>query len=190
MRITTENIRHPGLQRERISDTSKFVVVEGESNNKVKILIAQTYRTFRNGDFQQMGDMSAFNGLIIGLRTPDKSIYEAHLAISVDILVRNFRIVKNRYHNCLDSDISSDVFLNDTLWLLCHQILRIVKPIYSEYEVRQLMSEIISVVTTITGEPIFFINGKWKTHRDMWLDRNVFIKRRTYKHNFVDARVS
>ena len=182
MRITIEDIRHP-LQAERISDTSKFLVIE-EGYNKVKILIAQTYRTFRNGDFQQMGDM-------IGLRTPTKSIYEAHLAISVDILVRNFRIVKNRYGGDYpDRDISSDFFLNNTLSSLCRQILGTVKNVFSEYEVRWLMAEIILVISAITGEMIFSIDGKWKTGRDMYLDKNIFIKRKTYKHNFVDARIS
>lgn len=182
MRITIEDIRHP-LQRERISNTSKFLVVE-EGSSRVKILIAQTYRTFMNGDFRHVGGS-------MGLITPDKNLYEAHLAIGVDILVRNFRIIKNRYGiDYPDRNISSDVFLNDTLWLLCHRILRIVKPIYSEYEVRLLMAEIISVVTTITGEMIFFIDGEWKTSGSMYLDKNIFIKRRTYKHNFVDARIS
>ena len=182
MRISIENIRHRP-QRERISDPSKFLVVE-EGSNMVKILIVQTYRTFRNGDYQQMGDM-------IGLYTPDKSLYEAHLAIGVDIVLRNFRIVKNRYGSDYpDRDISSGIFLNNILWSLCHQILGTIKTIYSEYEVRCLMTEIISVITMITGESIFFVDGKWKTMRDICLDKTIFIKRKSYKHNFTNARVS
>lgn len=182
MRITIEDIRHP-LQRERISNTSKFVVIE-EGDSKIKILIATTYRSFRNGDFNQRGD-------IVGLHTPDKNLYEASLAIGVDIALRNFMVVKNRYGRDSRGElIDSDVFLENMLRALCRQMIGSIKYTVSEFEVQHLMAYIVSVISQITDEPIFMVDGKWKTSRDIYLDKSLIIKRKQYKHNFIDARVS
>ena len=177
MRITIKDVIHP-ISR-NISPSSKMLIIDEYTANPnvrsvapIKILIGTTYRNMGYGNAEVMRT------------TPNQYIYEASLVITTDIMARNFSIIKNRYgENC--TGITSELFLNRKLKEIVNQMV-----VDSDYVIENIVTSIIQVIAVITGEPIFFINGKWKTHRDMWLDRNVFIKRRTYKHNFVDARIS
>jgi len=178
MRITIKDVIHP-INR-NISPSAKMLIIDEYIANPnvrsvapIKILIGTAYRDIGNGLHEQA--MRA---------TPNQYIYEASLVIATDITARNFSIIKNRYgENC--TGITSELFLNRKLKEIVNQMV-----VDSDYVIENIVTSIIQVIAVITGEPIFFINGKWKTHRDMWLDRNVLIKRRIYKHNFVDARVS
>jgi hypothetical protein len=57
------------------------------------------------------------------------------------------------------------------------------------YEIELIKHAIVSAICMVTDETITLVGGKFKTMRDLHLEKNL-IKYRTLKHNFVNARVS
>lgn len=67
MQVTIEPIYHP-IQNERLSNTSKWVVINnGDASQIIKILVATTYRTI---SLNEHGFMDTH----VAVRTPDRNI--------------------------------------------------------------------------------------------------------------------
>jgi hypothetical protein len=161
--------------RNCISEHSKWVIIEDDFHyGPVKILIGTTYRTFNHA-----------NGLSdMGVRTPQKSLHEAHIVITTDFVLREFNVIKNRYGSDGYRGMTSDHFLN------FHLDVVIKSMGYSNpYEIELIKHAIVSAICMVTDETITLVGGKFKTMRDLHLEKNL-IKYRTLKHNFVNARVS
>jgi len=166
MRVTIKDIRHP-LFPDRINETSKMVVIEEINFDRpIKILVGQTYLTFNRA------------GEVLAIRSPNQAVYEADLVISCDILCRHFSIIKNRY-GVNTSNINNDYFLNNYLKRLMIQL-----GIDDIYYQTLVISHIIQVISTITGEAIYFLNGTWKITGDTYINKVDFIKYKPLKHNF------
>jgi hypothetical protein len=172
MRVTIENIWNRFASRN--VPEAKFVVIEQDNQRPIKILVRVTYKTFRNGDFNQQVECDMIHGGV-------KPLHEADLAISTNILVNKFNVIKNRY----GSDSSDRVpyyFLNYTLDELVRQLL--TNP--TIYDIQYVKVEIIRAFSMITGESFHYVGGKYMTMRDLYIQNNL-IKYKTLKHKFVNA---
>jgi hypothetical protein len=175
MRVTIEDIWN--RYTNRYTREVKFVVIEQDNQRPIKVLVGVTYRTFRNGDFNQQVECDMIHG-------GTQPLYEADLAISTNITVSKFNVIKNRYGR-EGGDMVPYYFLNRTLDGLIEKLL--TNP--TIYDIQHVKAEIIRAFAMITGESFHFVGGKFMTMRDLYIQNNL-IKYRTLKHNFVDARVS
>lgn len=174
MQVSLEPIYHP-LQRDRISNTSKWVVINnGDASQIINILVATIHRNLRRD-----GSLA-----YTSIRTPDRNVYQAHLVITTDVLLREFNAIKNRYGSDGNGSMTSDYFLNTHLKRVIGEM-----GYTNQYEVSLIMHGIIGALSFVTGEPIQFINGKYKTMRDLYYEKNL-IRYKQLKHNFLDARIS
>ena len=175
MTVDIEDIPNPPfLGRGGVSETSKFVVIDDGGSRPIKILVGTTYRTFRNGDFNQQVETEM-------IRTPNENLYKADLAISTDITIRKFNVIKNR-HGRDGGDMVPYYFLNRTLDEL-------IKPFLQNptiYDIQYIKSEIIRAFALITGENFYSVGGKWLTMRDFYT-HHYLIKYKPLKHKFVNA---
>lgn len=177
MQVSLEPIYHP-LQRDRISNTSKWVIINnGDASSIIKILVAATYTSFRINN-------SGHNEEYEAIRTPDRNVYQAHLVITTDILLREFNVIKNRYGSDRNGSMTPDYFLNTYLKRVIGEM-----GYTNQYEVSLIMHGIIGALSFVTDEPIQFVNGKYKTMRDLYYEKNL-IRYKQLKHNFLDARIS
>ena len=181
MQVSLEPIYHP-LQRDRVSNTSKWVVINnGDASQIIKILVATTYRSFRSiFHFTYNNDLEEYEAI----RTPDRNLHQAHLVITTDILLREFNVIKNRYGSDRNGSMTPDYFLNTYLKRVIGEM-----GYTNQYEVSLIMHGIIGALSFVTGEPIQFVNGKYKTMRDLYYEKNL-IRYKQLKHNFLDARIS
>jgi len=157
-----------GLRLNEISTTSKWVIIKDDfHHHPVKILVGITHRNLRR------------NGTIAY-----ESIRSAHIIITTDFSLREFSVIKNRYNPCIPPAHNVDYFLNTHL----NNVIRSIG--YTNiYEIELIKHSIIGALSMITGELIVLDQGKYKTMRDLHIEKNL-IKYKSLKHNFIDARVS
>jgi len=173
VQVTIEPIYHP-IYRDRIQEGAKWLVInKGDASPIIKILIATTFRSF-NGDLVE----------VQAIRGGQRNLYEAHLVITTDILLREFNVIKNRYGSDRNGSMTPDYFLNTHLKRLIGEM-----GYTNQYGVSLIIHGIIGALSFITGESIQLVNGKYKTMRDLYYEKNL-IKYKQLKHNFLDARIS
>jgi hypothetical protein len=173
MQVSIESIPHP-IYRDRTNDHCKWVIVnKGDASPIIKILVATVYRGF-NGNMEEAQI----------IRGGQRNLYEADVVITTNILCKEFSVIKNRYNCNPLTNMTSDYFLNSHINYMI-MAMGFINP----YEIELIKHGIVGVLSMITGEQIRFINGKYKTMRDLYYEKNL-IKYQQLKHNFLNARIS
>jgi len=173
MTVRIEDIPEHYLGAGRISETSKFIIVDDGNAFPIKILVGLVCRTFRNGDYTRQTEV---------LRVPNPALHRAHLVITTNITVTKFNVIKNRLGSDNHGDIEPLVFLNRNLDELIRPYLQ--NP--TIYDILAVKAEIIKALAMITGESFCYVNHKWLTERDMYI-QNHLIRYKPLKHKFVNA---
>tara|TARA_R110000868_G_scaffold99878_1_gene274722 strand:+ start:340 stop:903 length:564 start_codon:yes stop_codon:yes gene_type:complete len=83
------------------------------------------------------------------ISAPTRHLYEAHIAIGYNVLLRNFFLVKHRFA----ADGTRFNSINEINRLLSQQFLNMG---FGGYDVLYIISKICECISLTTGEPIFF----------------------------------
>lgn len=138
MRLTNIEIKdiHNGLYR-GIDTNSKFLVLNTEGGPQINILLGVGRR-----------ETPTQNDIVV-LRTPHRYLYQAHIAICYDFLLRDFNIVKHRF----GADGRRFNSINQINKVLLEQFIDMG---FGRYDVYYIISEFCRCYAMTTGETIFF----------------------------------
>ena len=171
MRVTVEDI--PNQFNGDIHNTCKMIVIDeyiANSNQRsvapIKILVS--LRSRRGSESRMMA--------------PSRSLHECHLAIGVDYLC-NGQILKNRWGHETRFPLVFDTLVNQYLPNLLEECI----VFDSNWDKWLIIQSIVTVISQITGEPIFSINGYFKTERCFYTKRDM-IRYKKLTHSFIKQK--
>lgn len=166
MRVYIEDI----IRNSVVLTSAKNVVIESDDGYKTKILIS-----LKN---HHLDGVSC-------LRAPTKDLFACHIAIGTDVLCTGATIYKNRWDETPNSVITIDVLLNEYMPTL----LTTHMGFDNMWDRGLIMSNIASALSQITFEPIFNINGYYKTERCIYTKRDM-IRYKKLTHRFINQKKS
>ena len=185
MRLTNleiKDVRRGTLVRDcdDIDRNSKLLVLHTEGGHQINILLGVGRRTLYD----------------LALTTPSRYLYEAHLAITYDFLLRRFSIVKNRYGN--DGQWFNTI--NQINGVLIDQFIDMG---FNRYDTYYIISKLCHCFNLTTDEPIFFsrqspyggtmydlhINGENATDATVYIGKGIDTItpiKKEIRHNFLN----
>mgnify|MGYP003638251050 CR=1 FL=1 len=128
---------HNGLYRDIIDRNSKLLVLHTESGDRINILLG----VGRHDNF------TAFESMVT--RVPSRHLYQAHIVITYDFLLRNFSIVKHRF----GADGTRFNSVNEINEVLSLQFIELG---FDRFDTQHIISKISRCYNMTTGERIFF----------------------------------
>lgn len=175
MNITTEDVRH-SIYDNQINEYAKLVVVTS-GGVKYNILVCTKYRGPINigGTEYVIGDIP---------RVTSKYLYQAHLVITVNHILTEFSVIKNRSGRHDTTNISFNSFLNSEL----ESYIRCMMPGIANYDFTAIRYYIVSAISQITGEPISITRGICRSNRGDNIIK--YIPMSVLNFNFINARIS
>ena len=186
MRLSNVEIQEVVSHITGINPSAKSLVLHLDDGSRFNILLG-VGRQVRTIDGSQLTEE---------IFTPTRYLYEAHIAISYDVLLRNFVIVKHRFA----ADNTRFNSINEVNRLLLQQFLNMG---FGRYDVLYIVSKICECMSLTTNEPIFFtrnspfggtgydlhINGENSTNAKRYIGKGIdtitpcLIPK---KHNFLN----
>tara|TARA_R110002020_G_scaffold113236_4_gene260302 strand:- start:2565 stop:3116 length:552 start_codon:yes stop_codon:yes gene_type:complete len=138
MRLTDIEIKdiHNGLYRNNDTN-SKLLVLNTEGGPQINILLGVGRR-----------ETPTQNDIVV-LRTPHRYLYQAHIAICYDFLLRDFNIVKHRF----GADGRRFNSINQINEVLLEQFIDMG---FGRYDAYYIISKLCRCFSLTTDEPIFF----------------------------------
>jgi len=196
MRLTNLEIKdvHRGTlvrYQDNIDRTSKLLVLHTEGGHQINILLGVGRRPPRPPGLS-WNEMERS----LALTTPSRYLYQAHLAISYDFLLRRFSIVKNRYGN--DGQWFNTINqINDVL------LDQFIDMGFNRYDTYYIISKLCHCFNLTTGEHIFFsrqspyggtrydlhINGENVTDATVYIGKGIDTIapiKKEIRHNFLN----
>lgn len=173
MRVTVEDIRNPFSGD--IHNTCKMIVIDEYVANPnqrsvVPIKILVSLRSRRGSESSIMA--------------PSRSLHECHLAIGMDYLC-NGQILKNRWGDQTRFPLIFDTLINQYLPNLLEECI----VFDSRWDKWLVIQSIVTVISQITGEPIFNVNGYYKTERCFYIKHDM-IRYKILTHSFINQKKS
>tara|TARA_R110000803_G_scaffold202303_1_gene267404 strand:+ start:516 stop:1073 length:558 start_codon:yes stop_codon:yes gene_type:complete len=138
MRLSNVEIRSVINHLDNTNTPSQSLVLHLDDGSRFNILLG-IGREVRHRGFQ-LGEQ---------IFAPTRYMYEAHIAISYNVLLRNFLIVKHRFA----ADNTKFNSINGVNRLLSQQFLNMG---FGRYDVLYIISKICECISLTTDEPIFF----------------------------------
>lgn len=186
MRLSNVEIREIVSPISGINTSAKSLVLHLDDGNRFIILLGRG-RQVRTIDGIQ---------LVEGIVAPTRYLYEAHIAICYDVLLRDFFIVKHRFA----ADNTRFNSINEVNRLLSQQFLNMG---FGRYDVLYIVSKICECMSLTTNEPIFFtrnspfggtgydlhINGENSTDAKRYIGKGIDTMTpclTPMKHNFLN----
>lgn len=138
MRLTNIEIKdiHKGLYRDILDRNSKLLVLNIDGGDRINILLGVGRR-----------ESAVFESMVT--RVPNRYLYQAHIAITYDFLLRNFSIVKHRF----GADGISFNSINQINKILLEQFIDMG---FGMYDSLYIISEFCRCYAMTTNETIFF----------------------------------
>jgi len=128
---------HSGLYRDDIDTSSKLLVLYIEGGDRINILLGVGIRE------------TPVQLYHVVLRTPNRYLHQAHIAICYDFLLRNITLVKHRF----GADNTSFKSINQINEVLLEQFIDMG---FYRYDAYYIISKLCRCFSLTTGEPIFF----------------------------------
>ena len=186
MRLTNVEIKdiHHGLYRDGIDRNSKLLVLNTEGGEQINILLGVGKRL----------NITDYGGT--ALRTSTRYLYQAHIAICYDFLLRDFNIVKHRF----GADGRRFNSINQINKVLLEQFIDMG---FGRYDTYYIISKICRCFGLTTGENIFFsrqlpyggtmydlhINGENTTDATVYIGKGIDTItpiKKEIKHHFLN----
>ena len=139
MRLSNVEIQEVVSPITGINPSAKSLVLHLDDGSRFNILLGVGRQVRAIDGFQLTEEIFA----------PTRYVYEAHIAISYDVLLRNFVIVKHRFA----ADKTRFNSINGVNRLLSQQFLNMG---FGRYDVLYIVSKICECMSLTTNEPIFF----------------------------------
>jgi len=145
MRLTNIEIKdiYRGLYRDDIDTNSRLLVLNTEGGPQINILLGVgrmvTPQSQENNNYYET----------VVLRTPHRYLYQAHIAICYDFLLRGFNIVKHRF----GADGRRYNSINQINEVLLEQFIDMG---FGRYDTHYIISKICRCFSLTTDETIFF----------------------------------
>ena len=129
---------------------AKCLVLNIDDGQSINIVLGIRGRDSQRGSF---------------IDVPITSLFQSHIAISYDFLLRDFYLIKNRSHTCGVKFNS----INEINELLSQQFLNMG---FSVLEKNYIITKICECITLTTDEPIFFTRNFifGATQRDLYVN--------------------
>lgn len=171
-----------GIHSDMLDRNSKLLVLHTNSGHRMNILLGVGRR--ENAVFESMVT-----------RVPNRYLYQAHIAIAYDFLLRNFSIVKHRF----GADGRSFNSVNEINGVLSQQFIELG---FGRYDALHIIGEISRCYAMTTGETILFsrqspyggtmydlhINSENTTDATRYIGKGIDLMTPTkliLKHNFL-----
>lgn len=138
MRLINVEIRSVINHLDNTNTPSQSLVLHLDDGSRFNILLG-IGREVRHRGFQ-LGEQ---------IFAPTRHVYEAHIAIGYNVLLRNFFLVKHRFA----ADGTRFNSINEINRLLSQQFLNMG---FGRYDVLHIISKICECISLTTNEPIFF----------------------------------
>lgn len=139
MRLSNIEIKdvYNGIRSDVLDRNYKLLVLHTEGGDPINILLGVGRRSTR----------MVFESMVT--RVPSQYLYQAHIAIAYDFLLRNFSIVKHRF------DVGGTRFnsVNEINGVLSRQFIELG---FDRYDTLNVISKICQCYSLTTGERIFF----------------------------------
>ena len=138
MRLTNIEIKdvYNGIHSDMLDRNSKLLVLNIDGGDRINILLGVGRRK-----------SAVFESMVT--RVPNRYLYQAHIAITYDFLLRNFSIVKHRF----GADGRRFNSVNEINGILLEQFIDMG---FGRYDAYYIISRLCRCFNLTTGEPIFF----------------------------------